>query len=91
MSVLIQVHRTHGVWKFYEDPGRAYLGQILASTKEDVPALASAIAKVLRDEEVTGYEKITQPDGSVEITLNGKRAGAFERDFSDIADAIDNK
>lgn len=91
MTVLIQKHRVHAVWKFYAESDRAYLGQILGSQKEDMPALATAIARVLRGEDVAGYETTTADNGRIEITLSGQRAGAFEKEFTTIADAIDNQ
>jgi hypothetical protein len=89
MTVLIQKHRSHPIWKFYDDQ-KMFLGQILGSNKETMSALAKGLAPFLTGGTVAGYKKETQDDGSMNIIniANNKRVANFEKEFALIADAI---
>jgi len=93
MNVLIQKHRVHPIWKFYDEK-KAYLGQVLGDTKEGMPALAKKMIAFLEGKSVEGYKKDTLPDGSINIyTIKGnKRVAGFEGwkkdNFSELAKTI---
>ena len=79
MNVLIQKHRVHPIWKFY-DENKLYLGQILGDTKEGMPALAKKMIAILEGKSVEGYKKDVLPDGSINIhdEKTDKRIAGFE-------------
>jgi len=89
MTVLVQKHRVHPVWKLYDEK-KAYLGQILGDTKEGMPVLAKKISELLLGAEDKNYKKESLPDGSLNIYDNktGKRVGGFEKDFTTLGKAI---
>ena len=90
MAVVIQKHRSHPIYKFY-DEARKYLGIILGTSSDTVDALTLDIAKVLKGQTVSGLTKETKDDNSIDIIKAEKRVGGFEKDFSAIGDAIEQK
>jgi len=79
MNVLIQKHRVHPIWKFY-DENKLYLGQILGDSKENMPILAKKMIAVLEGKSLEGYKKDVLPDGSIDIyeIKSKKRVAGFE-------------
>lgn len=91
MSILIQKHRRVAVYKFC-DGDRRYLGIILGDKKENMPALALKIAKVLKGLSVTGFTKSFRDNGDIDIDLKGKRVGGFLKgSFITVSSAIEKQ
>jgi vacuolar-type H+-ATPase catalytic subunit A/Vma1 len=91
MSIVIQKHHLHPIWKFY-DENKLFLGQILGTDKESMLALSKVLLPFLSNEEVSGFRKEILSDGSMNIyeLVTNKRVAGFEKDFSLIAQAIEN-
>ena len=89
MSVFIQKHRLHPIWKFY-DANKMFLGQIQGATKEGMSELSNVLLPFLSGGEVSGYKKETLTDNSINIfeESTNKRVANFEKDFEDIANAL---
>lgn len=89
MEILIQKHREHPVWKFYDEK-RAYLGQILGDKKETMPALAKEVSEILLGKENPKYKKEQLADKSLNLydVKTKKRVAGIEKDFEAIAKII---
>jgi len=89
MSVFIQKHRLHPIWKFY-DANKMFLGQIQGATKEGMAELANVLLPFLSEGEVSGYRKEILADKSINVfdVSTNKRVANFEKDFAEIANAI---
>lgn len=89
MKILIQKHREHPVWKFYDEK-RAYLGQILGNKKETMPALAKEISEILLGKKNSKYKNERLADKSLNIydIKTNKRVAGIEKDFGAIAKII---
>jgi len=87
MTITIQKHRVHPIWKFYDEK-KAYLGQILGTDKESMPTLAFKIADLLLGQEDAEYTKERLVDGSINIIKDGKRVAGIEKEFTQVGETI---
>ena len=89
MKVLIQKHREHPVWKFYDEK-RGYLGQILGDKKENMSVLAKEISEILSGKKNPKYTTERLDDKSLNIydTKTKRRVAGIEKDFGAIATII---